>query len=147
MSESACQTCGACCGYFRVSFYWREAEQEDKDFPVPKELTEDQSSHLRCMKGTNQKHYNRCVALEGKIGEQVQCSIYLHRPSPCRDFKESYENGIRNPKCDEARAAYGLPPLKKPLNFNASKETEVSYNSPIADRAEPNLRDDQGAPL
>ncbi len=112
MAENPCQSCGACCGHFRVSFYWRETEPSERTFPVPVELTEDVSTHLRCMKGTNQKHYNRCVALEGKVGTQVSCSIYLHRPSPCREFSYSYENGIRNPRCDEARGAYGLPPLR-----------------------------------
>lgn len=145
MSSSACQSCGACCGYFRVSFYWREAEQKDKPIPVPKELTEDESSHLRCMKGTNQKHYNRCVALEGKIGESVGCSIYLKRPTPCREFRESYEDGRKNPKCDEARAAYGLPPLKN--NFTQKNLKESKLESSSAGQEESNLRDDRDALL
>ncbi len=145
MSSSACQSCGACCGYFRVSFYWREAEQEDRPFPVPKNLTEDVSSHLRCMKGTNQKHYNRCVALEGKIGESVGCSIYHHRPTPCREFRESYVDGTKNPKCDEARAAYGLPPLKNTFTQKDFLETKLESSNAV--REESNLQDDRDAPL
>ena len=46
----------------------------------------------------------RCVALEGRIGESVGCSIYTLRPSPCRDFEASFEFGQHKPRCDEARA-------------------------------------------
>ena len=39
MSEiNPCMTCGACCAYFRVSFYWAEAD--DAGGPVPSALTE-----------------------------------------------------------------------------------------------------------
>ncbi len=127
MAENPCQSCGACCAHFRVSFYWREAEPADGSFSVPVELTEDVSPHHRCMKGTNQKHYNRCVALAGKVGTEVSCSIYLHRPSPCRDFSYSYENGKRNPRCDEARGAYGLPPLRPSYDLNEKIGQEQSY--------------------
>lgn len=33
-----CMTCGACCAYFRVSFYW--AEGDDASGRVPASLTE-----------------------------------------------------------------------------------------------------------
>lgn len=110
-----CQSCGACCAHFRVGFYWREAEEsaEPGRPPVPVELTEDYSNFNRCMKGTNTKHYNRCVALEGKLGATVSCSIYSSRPTPCREFAASFEDGIRKPRCDQARAAYGLAPLSR----------------------------------
>jgi len=65
------------------------------------------------MKGTSGKHHRRCVALEGRIGEKVGCSIYVNRPSPCRAFAASFENGKRNPRCDEARSAHGLKPLQR----------------------------------
>ncbi len=39
MSEiNPCMTCGACCAYFRVSFYWAEAD--DAGGLVPSALTE-----------------------------------------------------------------------------------------------------------
>jgi Fe-S-cluster containining protein len=65
------------------------------------------------MKGTNSKHNGRCIALTGEVGKKVACGIYEWRPSPCRNFMASYENGYHNPRCDEARAKYGLRPLVK----------------------------------
>ncbi|MDX5626825.1 MULTISPECIES: YkgJ family cysteine cluster protein [unclassified Brenneria] len=108
MSDNACMHCGACCAYFRVSFYWAEAD--DGGGAVPVLLTEPVTPFLRCMQGTNSKT-PRCVALKGEIGENVSCSIYSDRPSPCREFMQSGENGRINEACDRARARYGLPPL------------------------------------
>ena len=114
VSLHPCQSCGACCGYFRVSFYWRETQElyPERTAPVPKELTEDSSSFLCTMKGTAEKHRVRCIALDGTIGKEVACSIYSLRPSPCRAFKASFEDGTHQVRCDEARAKYGLRPLK-----------------------------------
>ena len=107
-----CQSCGACCAYFRVSFYWREAESEDNPGGVPIELTENTTDFKRSMRGTAEKHHARCVALEGRVGQQVACSIYTRRPSPCRDFAASFEEGVHRPRCDQARARYQLAPLR-----------------------------------
>ncbi len=52
------------------------------------------------------------------MGEAVACKIYESRPTPCRDFTASFENGEPNPRCDQARARYGLPPLT-PQSWNA----------------------------
>jgi uncharacterized protein len=106
-----CLKCGACCAYFRVSFYWREAETTDSEKPVPAGLFEEQSDRFRCMKGTNEKRANRCVSLHGQIGNDVKCEIYENRPSPCRDFEASFEGGIKNPRCDKARRAHDLEAL------------------------------------
>ncbi|MFL7843402.1 YkgJ family cysteine cluster protein [Raoultella ornithinolytica] len=109
MSEiNPCMTCGACCAYFRVSFYWAEAD--DAGGVVPTRLTEPLTPFLRCMSGTNQRQI-RCAALKGEIGESVHCSIYRHRPSHCREFSQSGEGGEVNEACNRARARYGLPPL------------------------------------
>jgi len=111
-----CQTCGACCASFRVSFHWREAESDpdDKsDHSVPQDYTEDLDLNQRCMKGTNDKHKPSCIALMGEVGNYAHCIIYLNRPSPCRKFEASFENGYKNARCDEARAKHGLKPLTK----------------------------------
>ena len=110
-----CQTCGACCAYFRVSFYWREAEEaaEGRHAPVPVELTDEGTAMFRVMKGTSDKHHVRCVALEGKVGDAVSCSIYSLRPTPCREFTASFEAGEHEPRCDQARAKYNLKPLTR----------------------------------
>ncbi len=65
------------------------------------------------MKGTNKKHNPKCEALSGDVGKIVSCMIYSNRPTPCREFTASYEAGIKEPRCDEARAKHGLKPLTK----------------------------------
>ncbi|WP_454122835.1 YkgJ family cysteine cluster protein [Kosakonia sp. Marseille-Q7440] len=114
-----CMSCGACCAYFRVSFYWAEAD--DAGGPVPVQLTEPLTPFLRCMSGTNQKQ-SRCVALVGTPGENATCSIYAQRPSPCREFQMSGEAGEVNEACDRARARYGLAPLYKDMLFHTSRD-------------------------
>lgn len=108
-----CLSCGACCASFRVAFYWREAEPSEHESAVPKNLWEDITERHRCMKGTNNKHHPKCVALSGQIGEAAKCSIYNNRPSPCRDFEASFESGEKNERCDYARAKHGLRPLTR----------------------------------
>lgn len=104
-----CLQCGACCAHFRVSFYWAETDEITPD-GVPFLLTDELLPWRRVMLGTNQPQ-PRCLALKGDIGNDVNCSIHLRRSSPCRDFQASWEVGIHNPRCDEARAAWGLSPL------------------------------------
>ncbi|QXH35040.1 YkgJ family cysteine cluster protein [Pseudomonas muyukensis] len=112
MSEqNPCMSCGACCGYFRVSFFWGECQSAGG--LVPDDLVVQINPTRVAMIGTDAKPC-RCVSLAGEIGTQVACSIYENRSSPCREFEASWENGVHNPSCDEARAAYGLPPLTPP---------------------------------
>ena len=118
LRENPCLSCGACCAHFRVSFYWKEAEPSEGG-TVPQTLTEDISTFRSCMRGTNQpKPY--CVALQGKIGKDVRCSIYLLRPSTCREFgiRWIHQKIVATPKertrCNKARADWNLPPLKFP---------------------------------
>ncbi len=107
-TPSPCMNCGACCAYFRVSFYW--GEQASAGGVVPDELTQKISPHLSCMQGTGSKPA-RCVALAGEIGQSVACGIYEQRSTTCREFAMSGENGEHNPECDKARAFHGLAPL------------------------------------
>ena len=111
-TKNPCISCGACCASFRVAFYWRETE-DNNEWNVPENLTLDLDPMLKCMKGTEQKHRPKCTALKGKIGERVECNIYSNRPSVCRNFKASYEKGNFNSRCDQARKAHGLPPLRR----------------------------------
>jgi Fe-S-cluster containining protein len=94
---SICQQCGACCAAFRVSFYWAEAPQGG----LPDELIERVNAHLACMVGTNQQA-PRCSALRGVVGDDVTCTVYEARPSPCREVEPGSE------KCNKARARHGL---------------------------------------
>lgn len=104
-----CLRCGACCAYYRASFYWREASDVTPG-GVPIELTQDLTDFRLVMKGTNRKA-PRCVALVGTIGQRVYCAIYDRRATPCRAFAPSYSDGQPHERCDRARAAHGLPPL------------------------------------
>lgn len=131
MRDNPCVTCGACCAHFRVSFYWAEAD----DAPggtVPVELTEDVNGLMRCMKGSNQP-LPRCAALEGCIGEHVRCTIYAQRPTPCREFGVTWERGTLRfsadelERCNQARAAWGLPPL---FDDSAGDRPEAPPSSP-----------------
>lgn len=111
-----CLKCGACCTFYRVSFYWSEADPIAGG-SVPPEMTEPILPFYACMRGTNQPH-PRCVALRGRIGDRVSCSIYELRSSTCREFGFQNENGgltIRAGElefCNHAREACGLPPLR-----------------------------------
>lgn len=113
--QNPCQSCGACCAHFRVSFYWREADPSQPN-SVPIEMTQKLDNFRSCMRGTDQKQ-PRCVALDGTIGESVNCTIYERRPTPCREFGVDWVDGDLVfsteglERCTRARTAKGLPPL------------------------------------
>jgi Fe-S-cluster containining protein len=112
VSFNPCLDCGACCAFYRASFYWSEADPE-LGGTVPPELTESLTPHMAAMKGTC-SNTPRCIALHGNIGERVECTIYPVRSSACRDFPFAWDSGQPNPRCDKARSAWGLPPLHPP---------------------------------
>jgi len=106
LKKSPCESCGACCAFFRVSF----PIAETSDVPggrVPCDMTFLSNQTQRCMKGTETKS-PRCIALEGSVGGHVKCRIYENRPSTCREFGLSWENNIGNRLCDRARGVFGL---------------------------------------
>lgn len=92
---------------YRVSFYFGEAMGPDG---VPDDLVVPIGPFRVAMLGT-EKAPRRCIALQGTIGECVSCSIHDRRSSPCREFPVSWQDGVHNPDCDRARAAFGLPPV------------------------------------
>ncbi|MBN2797731.1 MAG: YkgJ family cysteine cluster protein [Deltaproteobacteria bacterium] len=108
MSAHPCLLCGACCATFRVSFYRGEAIPGPG--AVPEAFVVPVSPFLVAMRGTETPP-PRCEQLLGRIGEEVHCAHYDLRPSPCREFAASWEDGTPNPRCDDARARHGLPPL------------------------------------
>ncbi|MBC7754279.1 MAG: YkgJ family cysteine cluster protein [Moraxellaceae bacterium] len=108
VTNHPCLSCGACCAFFRVSFHWSEVLRESHG--VPEATTEKISLHKLSMIGTNQKKI-RCGALKGVIGDTVNCEIYANRPSPCRSFSASFEDGEPDDRCDRARNGHGLKPL------------------------------------
>lgn len=104
-----CQSCGACCAAFRVSFHCSQLASELGGH-VPDTLADEETAHSCRMRGTDRSP-PRCVALVGKIGEAVKCGIYEFRPDPCREFAQHGLHGISNEACNRARARHGLPPL------------------------------------
>ncbi len=130
MSESAvkegsadpwnpCLTCGACCAYYRVSFYWAECD----DAPggaVPAGMTVQLTPFRRMMRGT-ERTPPRCVALLGEVGDGVRCVIYDKRSTTCREFPFSWGNGAPNDRCDKARAHFGLGPVTPPVVIDPGK--------------------------
>jgi Fe-S-cluster containining protein len=120
MSVNPCLSCGACCAFYRASFYWTEAEDLTPG-GVPLELTKKLNDFRLVMKGSGGES-PRCIAMKGFIGRKVSCSIYEKRPSVCREFEPSWQNTTPNPRCDMARLAWDLEPLKPeswldPRNF------------------------------
>ncbi len=106
---SPCQSCGACCASYRVSFPCHEVD----DLPggsVPAALVEEIAPHVVCMRGTGSAPM-RCVALRGTVGEAVFCAIYEFRSSACRDFAPLAALGRGDEACNEARRRHGLTPL------------------------------------
>jgi hypothetical protein len=88
-------SCGACCAYFRVSFYWGESDLHPEGFVLVDKLDE----RFAVMKGTDQQD-SRCSCLSGELGSHVHCSIYLNRPSVCREFLIHGEDG-ENKRCNQ----------------------------------------------
>jgi Fe-S-cluster containining protein len=85
-----CQTCGACCAnsrpnrdekyrdYVQITGQDKLARRPDllRTLTI---LNDHGETHLKLV-GREQ----RCVALQGKLGERVACTIYELRPRPCR---------------------------------------------------------------
>ncbi len=99
---SHCQACGACCAHFRVDFPVYELDELGSH--VPAALVMAVNGNTCRMMGTEDMPI-RCTALQGSVGEQVACRIYMQRPSPCRAFAEGSD------ACQRARHAHGLPPV------------------------------------
>jgi hypothetical protein len=81
-----------------VSFYWSEAGA------LPASHIEQVSPLMACMAGTNSAA-PRCAGLTGAVGQDVQCTVYDLRPSPCREVEPGDD------KCTRARTRHGLAPL------------------------------------
>ena len=110
--DNLCLKCGACCAFFRATFYWSEADKATGGC-VPEELTEKLNDFRIFMKGTNSSK-PRCIALMGEIGESVYCSIYGIRPSVCRAFDVALGPDPKH-GCNIARKKWGLPPVPQVL--------------------------------
>ena len=93
---------------YRVSFHYSEMLKQSHG--VPEGVSRQISPYQNAMIGTDQAN-PRCIALSGVVGESTTCEIYENRPSVCRLFKASFENGAVDIACDQARAGKGLRAL------------------------------------
>lgn len=107
--SNPCQTCGACCATYRVSFHSGESD-EFVGGSVPAGLIEPITAAMVCMRGTAAQP-PRCIALRGEIGREVRCAIYEFRPSACCDFAPLAAVGRGDEACNDARRRHGLPSL------------------------------------
>ena len=98
-----CVSCGACCRYFRVSFYHGELDTQPGG-TVPAELTVSLTPFRACMKGTEEGE-GRCIAQQ----DDGRCGIYENRPSVCREFPAFMEDGSLNPECVRLRDLFDIP--------------------------------------
>lgn len=117
----SCLSCGACCGAFRVDFDHSEVAGGAMVWAggVPAAMVVPVVGRTVRMRGTDAGEA-RCVALEGEIGQAVNCAIYASRPSPCREFAPCAPLGIGDPACARARRKFGLPALPETLHAGAS---------------------------
>ena len=108
MKKYDCQTCGACCcnsDQNKIEQFIDYVEVLPRDAlrkqpALMKKLTVLNSAgeHHLMLRGREQ----RCVALVGKLGVEVTCSIYELRPKACRTVEAGSE------ECKERRAERGI---------------------------------------
>lgn len=102
-----CVTCGACCynpNDNRELDYIDYIEIETSDRILKKPdlvrrlvvLDDDLIPHMRL------NHHHRCIALTGRLGVKVGCSIYHDRPDICKRFTAGSK------KCKELRKERGV---------------------------------------
>jgi Fe-S-cluster containining protein len=103
-----------------VSCHWSETEPALGGV-TPAALAAKLTPHHAVMRGTEYRP-RRCVALAGEIGHNVSCEVYAQRPSACRELQPSWSEGVRDERCDRARAAHGLPPLE-PADYVQSRRS------------------------
>ncbi len=106
--ENPCLNCGACCSYFRISFY--HGELKSVGGFVPDEHVVQLNSFRAVMKGT--EIGGRCSCLTGEVGKKISCSIYENRPSVCRAYHVWDNEGVANIDCNRLREKIGLPAIK-----------------------------------
>ena len=94
--EAKCQSCGLCCCHpltkadgvvttdSEMTYY--STESVTYRWWHGEEITDTQTGFW--MRRTSDE---KCIALEGTLGQDVRCSIYDDRPSVCRQFEAGSE--------------------------------------------------------
>lgn len=79
----SCARCGGCCSHYKtveVSPREENVAWLQKNGYLQPELAANGTHQMILDKD------RRCIGLEGKVGELVNCSIYEHRPDACRQY-------------------------------------------------------------
>lgn len=95
-----CQTCGACCcntDENRAENYpWYVQVEAGNRMLARPDLVDryvafdsEDMPHMRLMQD------GRCAALKGKLGRDVHCAVYAHRPRGCRSVQPGDEDCLR----------------------------------------------------
>ena len=105
--ELDCGACGACC--------FNPPSNVEQGFTAYVEIDDPRSKLLRdrslkrkfvTMDEDGRPHLrllgDRCAALKGALGKNVRCTVYAHRPKPCRRVKPGDHD------CMRARRERGL---------------------------------------
>lgn len=105
--KNHCISCGGCCAGWKIYFPIKELEPKGT---VPKKMADKFGIDYAVLKHTDDE-IQKCKSLDGDLGKSVSCTKYDVRPTICREFKPSYEDGVKNIRCDQARSRVNLPPL------------------------------------
>ncbi|MCW5961714.1 MAG: YkgJ family cysteine cluster protein [Pyrinomonadaceae bacterium] len=99
-----CMSCGACCAAF---VYVSTAPGNDlADADCWKIVKNGRKRTITVDRLIRRRRSDKsCVALEGRLGEQVSCRIYNERPQMCRKFEAGSD------RCHAVRRAYGFEPF------------------------------------
>ncbi len=86
MQEFDCLTCGACCSSAINKVVVFKVEFDETKFSHGKHIEK-----FTVLEGEDHKMKftadGKCIALDGKVGECVSCTIYENRPFVCRTFE------------------------------------------------------------
>lgn len=97
-----CQACGACCCNTAENRAEKYVDYVEVTARSALKRRPDLLRKLTVVNGKGERHMRlrgadqRCVALEGKLGERVACSIYELRPSGCRAVKPGSRECLRD---------------------------------------------------
>lgn len=102
-----CQRCGACCtdpAAIRDGVLAFVSARDVKRLPKRLVREVNLGEALGEAKGLAANKHGRCLALRGRIGRAVVCSVYADRPSVCRRFKPA-SNGCLHARADAGFAS------------------------------------------
>lgn len=111
MEPIDCTRCGACCvsNWDLETYVGVSEKDQDRLLPIFDEEELDRlvgHRHDRWQASLRTKEnvqgHITCIALDGRVGECVSCSIYESRPDACRHFKSG------SLECRAAREEAGL---------------------------------------